>query len=187
MNILSSFLVALGLSMDNLAVTISAGCSQRAKGQGKMFWQVSLLFALAHFVMFAVGFEGGVLLHASQTIAPWLGSAILLFIGGRMIKNARAQETFNCGTILNSLRTQLLLALATSVDALFVGAGLAFTHALFWQTQTALVLCVFMTSLCGFHLGSYLGRKFGNMMEVLGGIVLVILGIKVLLEGVGIW
>ncbi|MBQ3666662.1 MAG: manganese efflux pump, partial [Elusimicrobiaceae bacterium] len=57
----------------------------------------------------------------------------------------------------------------------------------FWQTTIALVLCVFVTSLCGFYLGRYLGYKFGRNMEILGGLVLVFLGVKVLLEGVGIW
>ena len=187
MNMLSSFLVALGLSMDNLAVTTSAGCSQCLQGCARVIFRVSVLFALAHIVMFSVGFEGGVLLHAGKTIAPWIACAILVFIGGRMIKNAFFAIAQTQSTIFNSLHTQILLALATSLDALLVGAGLAFTEACFWQTVLILAACVFATSLCGFYLGRYLGEKFGRNMEIVGGSVLVLLGVKVLLEGVGIW
>ena len=184
---LASFLVAIGLSMDNLAVTISAGCSQRSVGRSRTLWQVSLLFALAHFIMFTAGFEGGILLHAGKTIAPWLACAILIFIGLRMIKNAFAPKGQEQAPLLNSLHTQVMLALATSVDALLVGAGLAFATGDFWQTTIALVICVFVTSVCGFYMGRYLGSKFGRNMEILGGLVLIFLGAKVLLEGVGFW
>ena len=184
---LASFLVAAGLSMDNLAVTISAGCSQQITGRSRTLWQVSLLFALAHFIMFTIGFEGGVLLHAGKVVAPWIACAILVFIGLRMIKNSFAGQGKEPAPLLNSLHTQIMLALATSVDALLVGAGLALVTVSFWQTAIALVLCVFLTSFCGFYLGRYLGYKFGRNMEIMGGGVLLFLGVKVLLEGVGIW
>lgn len=184
---LSSLLVAVGLSMDNLAVTISAGCAGQQVGHTRTLWQVSLLFALAHFGMFALGFEGGILLHAGQALAPWLACGILVFIGGRMIQSAFVKTSKTQPTIFNSFPTQIMLAVATSVDALFVGAGLAFTSAAFWQTVICLVICVFSTSLCGFYLGRYLGNKFGRTMEMIGGSILVLLGMKVLLEGVGIW
>ena len=187
MNMLSSLLVAVGLSMDNLAVTTSAGCAGQLAGHTRTLWQVSLLFAAAHFGMFALGFEGGILLHAGQTLAPWLACGILVFIGGRMIQSALAKKPQAQPTIFNSFSTQIMLALATSVDALFVGTGLAFTTAAFWQTVLCLVISVFITSLCGFYLGRYLGNKFGRNMEIIGGSILVFLGMKVLLEGVVIW
>ena len=173
--------------MDNLAVTVSAGCGRSSHSCIRLIVQVSLLFALAHFVMFSLGFEGGVLVHVGRTLGAWVACAILVFIGGRMIKNAFCETDKVEGTIFTSLKTQLALAVATSLDALFVGAGLAFAGAPFWQTQIALALCVFVTSLCGFYLGHYLGQKFGRNMEVAGGAVLMLLGIKVLLEGMGIW
>ena len=112
---------------------------------------------------------------------------ILVFIGVRMIKEAFSPEEELSCPIFTSLKTQVALAVATSLDALFVGAGMSLAGAPFWQTQFFLVSCVFITSLCGFYLGGYLGKKFGRNMEIAGGIVLIILGAKVLLEGVGIW
>ncbi len=173
--------------MDNLAVTTSAGCTGQLAGHTRMLWQVSLLFAVAHFGMFTLGFEGGMLLHAGQVVAPWLACGILVCIGGRMIQSAFAKTSKTQPAIFNSLSTQIMLAVATSVDALFVGTGLAFTVAVFWQTVICLVICVLATSLCGFYLGRYLGDKFGRNMEIVGGSILVFLGMKVLLEGVGIW
>lgn len=172
--------------MDNLAVTVSAGCS-RSRHNVQQLLQVSLLFALMHFVMFALGFEGGVLLHIGRTAGAWVACAILVFIGVRMIKEAFEPHRQAACPVFTSVKTQLALAVATSLDALFVGAGMSLINAPFWQTQLALLLCVFVTSLCGFYLGGYLGRKFGRNMEILGGCVLVFLGAKVLLEAIGIW
>lgn len=187
MNILSSFLVALGLSMDNLAVTVSAGCTRSCHSCMRLILQVSILFALMHFVMFAAGFEGGVLLHAGRKLGAWVACGILVFIGARMIKEAFGPQEESSCAVFTSLKTQLALAVATSLDALFVGAGMSLAGAAFWQTQIFLVFCVFVTSCCGFYLGGYLGRKFGRNMEILGGSVLILLGARVLLEGVGIW
>ena len=187
MNILSSFLVSAGLSMDNLAVTVSAGCARSGQSSMRLIMQVSLLFALAHFVMFSIGFEGGVLLHAGRVLGAWVACIILGFIGARMIKEAFFTTLRDACPIFTSLKTRLALAMATSLDALFVGAGMSLAGASFWQTQILLVLCVFVTSWCGFYLGGYLGKKFGRNMEILGGCVLIALGVKVLLEGVGIW
>ena len=187
MNIAYSFLIAASLSMDNLAVCVSAGCSQRIIGRTRIIWQISLLFALAHFVMFTLGFEGGVLLHAGRTVGLCLAGSILVFIGGRMIQSAGKHAQPVQAKLLDSFRVKVLLALATSMDALLVGAGLALSAAFFWQTVLFLTICVFITSLCGFYLGRYLGQKVGPRIEIVGGLVLLGFGIKMLLQAISIW
>ncbi len=172
--------------MDNLAVTVSAGCSRGHQPAGQLV-QVSLLFALAHFMMFALGFESALLAHVSHSVGPWVACVILVWIGAHMIKEAFSPHPPADCSLFTSLKTQLALAVATSLDALFVGAGSSLAGMHFWQTQLFLVGCVFVTSLCGFYVGGYLGKKFGRNMEILGGGVLMFLGVKVLLEGVGIW
>ena len=89
--------------------------------------------------------------------------------------------------VLHSFKTLLALSVATSLDALLVGIGLAFTEAPFWVTVLTLTACVFVTSWAGFYLGAFLGRKFGKVMEALGGLALILIGLKLLLEGLGIW
>ena len=182
----ASFLIAVGLSMDNLAVTVAAGCGQHLiKDYSRQIWRISFLFSFAHFVMFFLGFKGGRFLLVGSTIAPWMACGILVCIGLRMIKEAF--ETQKTRPVFGSVKMQILLALATSLDALLVGTGLAFTPIAFWQTLGALVSCVLITSFCGFYLGHYLGRKFGRNMEIVGGCILIFVGVKVLLEGISIW
>ncbi len=187
MNIVSSFLIAASLSMDNLAVTISVGCTQHLKGHRGTIWQISLLFSLAHLVMFSIGYEGGTLLHAGHVVGAVLSCGFLVWIGARMVHAAWRPKTQpdDC-TLLHSFKTQVALAVATSLDALWAGVGMAFSSAVFWQVVSALVACVFITSLSGFYLGQFLGRTFGRKMEIIGGMVLILFGGKVLLEGVGI-
>lgn len=188
MNILSSLLVALGLSMDNWAVTIASGCSHCEAIAKAYIFKVSALFAAAHFVMFSGGWLCGAGVGKYiGAVDHWIAFAILLFIGARMVKESREEKAEEQACVLHSFKTLCALAVATSLDALLVGMGLAFTAAPFWATVLTLTVCVFATSWSGFYVGAYLGRKFGKVMEALGGVVLILIGVKLLLEGVGIW
>lgn len=188
MNILSSLLVALGLSMDNWAVTIASGCAHREAIAKTYIFKVSTLFAAAHFVMFAAGWLCGAGVGKYiGAVDHWIAFLILLVIGARMVKESREAQAEADVCTLHSFKTLCALAVATSLDALLVGMGLAFTAAPFWLTVATLTVCVFVTSWSGFYVGAYLGRKFGKVMEALGGIVLMLIGVKLLLEGVGIW
>ena len=189
MNILSSLLVALGLSMDNWAVTIASGCSHHDAIPKSYIFKVSSLFAIAHFAMFSGGWLCGAGLGKYiGAVDHWIAFAILVFIGFRMIKESRSREESGQDVcVLHTFKMLCALAVATSLDALLVGMGLAFTAAPFWATVLMLTACVFVTSWTGFYVGAYLGRKFGKVMEALGGAVLILIGLKLLLEGVGIW
>lgn len=174
--------------MDNLAVTVASGCCHRERIPASYIFKVSVLFALAHFVMFAAGWFCGT--EAGRYIGAvdhWIAFGVLVFIGVRMIKESRgsAPETGSC--TLHSFKTLVVLSIATSLDALLVGMGLAFAAAPFWLTVWTLTGCVLVTSAVGFYLGAYLGNKFGKIMEAAGGAVLVLIGVKLLLEGLGIW
>ena len=188
MNILSSLLVALGLSMDNWAVTIASGCSYRDHIAKSYIFKVSALFAAAHFVMFSAGWLCGAGVGKYiGAVDHWIAFAILVFIGARMVKESRQNQAAADVCTLHSFKTLCALAVATSLDALLVGMGLALTAAPFWVTVLMLTACVFATSWSGFYVGAYLGRKFGKVMEALGGVVLMLIGVKLLLEGIGIW
>ena len=170
--------------MDNMAVTISAGCTPH-QGIKPVLFQISLLFALAHFMMFSLGFEGGVLVHAGRKAGAGVACLLLVIIGIRMITESFKEPEIKT-TIFTSFQMQLTLAVATSLDALFVGAGMALTQLPFWQTVSWVTGCVFVTSLGGFYIGHLLGKKLGNRMEKTGGCLLILLGVKVLLDGLGI-
>lgn len=186
MNILSAIFVALGLSMDNFAVTIATGCVHHNSVPKKTIVITSILFTIAHFIMFSLGWFGGVsVAKYIGHIDHWLAFGILAFIGIRMIKEANEEKDPSLKS-LASFKTLFFLSIATSIDALLVGMGISLTEAPYSISIIALSVCVFLTSSCGFLLGSFLGRKFGKCVEIVGGIILCLIGAKLLLEGLGI-
>ena len=188
MILLSALLVALSLSMDNLAVTIAAGCAVRNRLSVREEIKASLCFALAHLIMFCGGWGlGSGVGRWVHQYAPWVAFGILAYIGVHMIREA--YEPSEGEKINAALRGKTLwwLMLATSMDAWLVGMGLALTRASFTLTVLFMTVFVFATSWVGFYFGAWLGEKFGRRMEVLGGGVLIGLGVKLLLEGLGIW
>lgn len=187
MNILSIFLVGIGLSMDNFAVSVAAGTLRPAPDLRTIF-RLSILFTLAHFLMFSGGWLLG---HQIDlffgSIDHWFAFAILCFIGVRMLKEARTEHAQIQAQALRSFKMCLFLAAATSVDAWMVGMGMALSKTPFWLTVNVMMGCVFLTSWAGFRMGGWLGRKLGSAAEIVGGVLLILIGVKLLLEGLGFW
>lgn len=182
MNILSAFLVAISLCMDNLAVSLAAGCSLWKELPKAIIWRMGTFFAVAHVVMFSIGFLGGhELVRLIGNVGTWIASGILVYIGLHMISEARKESSFS-GGMLSSLKMQLLLSLATSIDALLVGIGLGLQHSPFWLPTLTMGVCVFLTSIGGFYSGHWLGKRFGKVVEIFGGCVLIIIALKWLLS-----
>ena len=168
--------------MDNLAVTIAAGAASARILNKRLIYEIAALFALAHFVMFSLGFIGGErVAPALGRVAPWLACAALVYIGASMLWQARQPKEEVNHLIFESFKHKILLAVATSIDAFLVGTSFGFTYSVFWQMAVLLVICVGVTSATGFKLGGTLGKKFGRWTEALGGVVLIVLGLKLLL------
>ena len=183
----SSFLIALSLSMDNLTVTVAAGTGAAHLINRRLVYEIACLFAAAHFLMFSLGFWGGE--HIAPVlgkVAPWIASGALVYIGLGMLWQACHKPAEVNHVIFSSLKNKMLLALATSVDAFLVGTSFGFTRSDYWQMVFMLAVCVWITSAAGFKMGHLLGKKFGRRIEAVGGITLVVLGVKLLLEMQGI-
>jgi len=173
--------------MDNLAVTIAAGAVCALAPKRSKVYEIAGLFTLAHFIMFSFGFLGAERVAPTLgKIAPWLACIVLVYIGLGMMWQAWRNHSTDNMIMFFSLKKKILLALATSMDAFLVGTSFGFTYSVFWQIIVMLTGCVFITSVCGFKIGDVLGKKFGRWMEAAGGAVLVLLGIKLLLEVQGI-
>lgn len=186
MNILSIFLIGVGLSMDNFAVSLAAGTIRPAPKLATVL-KMSGLFALAHFVMFSTGWLLGSGIGTwIRAIHPWIAFAILCFIGVRMLQEAKEQHKPISANTLRSVKMCLLLAAATSIDAWLVGMGLSFARAPFWLTVSVMAGCVFITSWAGFKMGAWMGQRLGSVAERIGGVLLILIGVKLLLEGLGI-
>ena len=185
---IASLAIALGLCMDNFAVTVASGCAHRGPLPKKRILLVGTCFAVAHVIMLSAGWFGG--WELGQWINSWdhwIAFALLAFVGLKMIKESLENESAPDFSEALSWKILVFLSLATSLDALGVGVALALENAPFWITLLFMAVCVFLTSYAGFVLGQLLGRKFGKMMEVVGGVVLLGLGTKILLNGLGIW
>lgn len=188
MNVLSCFIVALSLSMDNFAVTIASGCLCKTPLRFRYILGVSSCFVLAHILMLSAGWFGGQELgKLIDRFDHWVAFVVLFLIGAKMIKESVEEKEDSPFCKRASLKTIVALALATSLDALLVGLALSFTGAPFFLTLVFMACCVFLTSYIGFYLGHFLGRRFGTTVEVLGGLSLMGIGAKVLLNGLGIW
>ncbi len=188
MKLLSAFLIAASLSMDNFAISLASGCSRGGPLHRGRILLVSASFSLAHIVMFGLGWWGG--WELGQWINRWdhwIAFFILAFVGAKMIKEALADLSVpDFGQVLPWKRI-IGLSVAASLDALGVGVALSLEKAPFWMTLIFMTGCVFVTSYAGFLLGRLLGKRFGKVMEIAGGVVLIGLGTKILFSGLGIW
>lgn len=179
-------LLGIGLSMDAFAVSVCKGLAvQRADGKtalvcGAWFGSFQALMPLAGY------FLGRVFAEAIQAVDHWVAFGLLVLVGGNMIKEALSDEEENSTPDL-SVKAMLPLAVATSIDALAVGISLAMTEAPIWTSITVIGITTFALSAVGVTIGGIFGNKFQKKAEVFGGVVLIALGCKILLESLGIF
>lgn len=111
----------------------------------------------------------------------WIAFGLLVFIGLKMIYDSTKKEKENEETTLK-LHTLLILAVATSIDALMVGLSFAFLQTPILEPIIAIGLITFLLSISGFYFGCGLGRIFGNKIKIIGGLILIAIGLKILLD-----
>ena len=184
MSIAELFLLAVGLSMDAFAVSICKGLSLRN------FKVKHMLIAGAWFggfqaLMPLIGyFLGSFFAEMIEKYDHWVAFVLLAIIGGNMIK-----ESFGKDEKVDSsmdVKSMLLLAIATSIDALAVGVTFAFLQVQIVPAVSFIGVITFIFSAVGVKIGSLFGTKYKSKAELFGGIVLVLIGIKILLEGIGV-
>lgn len=182
MDFVSVLLIAVGLSMDAFAVAIGRGAviPRGARARGAL--SMALAFGLFQALMPVAGWLlGSALAGLIEGVDHWIAFLLLAGIGGRMVYEAITGHEEAAPPPL-SARVLLLLAVATSIDALAVGIGLRLADpATPIGTVALLIGCVtFGFSLGGGLLGSRLGERFGRSMEALGGVVLIGIGLRIL-------
>lgn len=183
---LELLLVALGLSMDAFAVSLAAGTHQKVRGAGPTF-RLWFHFGLFQSLMTVAGwFLGAGLETVIETWDHWAACGLLTVVGGKMIwegcrpgggAEARFRHDPSRGLVLVSL------SLAVSLDALAVGVSLGVLGAAIWQPGLVIGLVTALMSLVGLRLGGFLGAKFGRWMEVAGGLVLMLIAVKIVMWG----
>ena len=189
MGIIDIILLAVALAMDCFTVSIVSGLTSQDSPSAQLWlYRMALLFGLFQAVMPLLGWLG--IIHFETYIEAydhWIAFALLAFIGGKMVWESfgpEEEQHFNP----RHLHTQLLLAVATSIDALAVGISFALTgYGTLSQLTLPLViigLVSFLFSIAGYHLGRRFGKPITKRMkpELVGGLILIAIGLKILLQ-----
>ena len=188
MGITELILLAVGLSMDAFAVSICKGLAMPELKLRHMLI-VGLWFGGFQAIMPVMGyFFGTTFAGYIAAVDHWIAFILLAIIGGNMIKEALANDDGDADPSLG-IRIMLLLAIATSIDALAVGVTFAFLLDSFMSVLLSALLIgctTFIFSAAGVKVGNVFGMKYRSKAELVGGIILILLGIKILLEGLGI-
>ena len=184
MSLLELFLLAVGLSMDAFAVSVCKGLSVR-RGSMKQALTVGIWFGGFQALMPFLGYLLGITFSSLITsIDHWIAFVLLGIIGSSMIKESREDEEEEVSASFD-VKTMLALAVATSIDALAVGVTFAFLHVNIVWAVTFIGCTTFVLSAIGVKAGNVFGMKYKSRAELAGGVILILMGIKILLEHLG--
>ena len=183
------FLIGVGLSMDAFAVSICKGLAME-KVNKKQAFIIGLYFGGFQALMPLIGWFLGIRFQQYITsIDHWIAFVLLVFIGGKMIVEAvRDPDVEEIGKKDPPLdhKEMFLLAVATSIDALAVGITFAFLDTPIVEAPVIIGLTTFFLSILGVVVGNFFGTRYKKKAEIVGGIILVAIGVKILIEHLGI-
>ncbi|MDO5294882.1 MAG: manganese efflux pump MntP family protein [bacterium] len=181
MSYLSVFIIGIGLSMDAFAVSICKGLSMK-KLAIKQAIIVGLYFGGFQALMPLIGYFLGTSFESKiQSVSSYVAFILLALIGANMIKEAFSKEELDEDASLN-FKTMVLLAIATSIDALAVGVSLAFFEVNIYPSILIIGVTTFVISIAGVKIGNVFGAKYKSKAEIIGGLILIGMGLKILLE-----
>lgn len=189
MGLAGLFIMAVGLAADAFAASVCKGlCMPRVRwGQALV---IAALFGGFQALMPVIGWLLGVsFAQAIEPVDHWIAFALLALIGGKMIWDAvheQPEEVICPAELKIDMRELLVLAIATSIDALAAGVSLAFLGVDIVEAAAVIGLITFVLSLAGVVIGSRFGARFERGAAIVGGIILILLGTKILLEHLGI-
>ena len=181
MSIWELLILAVGLSMDAFAVSVCKGLSV-AKVRPREALIVGLYFGGFQALMPVLGYLLGVQFQAAITsVDHWIAFILLSVIGANMIREAVKNEEEDIDASF-SVKTMLPLAIATSIDALAVGVTFAFLQVQIIPAVSFIGVTTFLLSILGMKVGNVFGVKYKNKAEIVGGVVLIAIGFKILIE-----
>ena len=183
MTIFDILVIAIGVSMDAFAVSIAKGLATR-RVRPMHYCSVALWFGGFQALMPLIGyFVGARFADLVESYDHWISFVLLAAIGTKMLHDTLTSKDGEEESDSNfSLKTMLLLAIATSIDALAVGVSLAFLRVNIWTSITLIGATTALFSASGLHLGRLFGYRYKHGAEITGGVVLILIGTKILLE-----
>lgn len=184
MDLLSIVLLAVGLSMDAFAVAICKGLAQKDPSLRSCII-VGVWFGVFQALMPVIGYYlGSAMYDLISDYDHWIAFILLAAIGFNMIREALSDEDEGIDDDVG-VRTMLPLAVATSIDALAVGISLAMDEGSILEPAILIGVITFLISAVGMKVGGIVGNRFGKKAEAAGGAILILIGVKILLEHLG--
>ncbi len=183
---LTVFLTGIGLSMDAFAVAICKGLKMQ-KLNYKQMGLIALFFGGFQALMPLIGWTLGRSFKTYiEEFDHWIAFALLLFIGGKMALEAFEKEDEGCCCCRFDIKELFVLAIATSIDALAVGIAFAIEDINIWSAIVIIGITTFILSAFGVLIGHKFGSVYKSKAELAGGIILILIGVKILLEHLGV-
>ncbi len=182
-DLVSIFLIALGLSADCFAVALSSGISARSQSWLKAL-RGAVSFGLFQAIMPTIGwFVGRTIIDFISGFDHWVAFALLGFVGGRMIfESFRGSEEEKQSRDISRGWTLIIMSVATSIDALAVGLSLAFMDIPVALASPIIGIVALGITLLGFQIGKRAGKLMGKRAEIAGGVILIAIAVRILLS-----
>ena len=182
MDLLTILIVALGLSFDTFAVSLSFGVVQNKI----MFWQavrVAVLLAIFQAGLLVIGyFLGSFVSDIIKAADHWVALVLLSFLGIRMMIEGIKRKENDEARDYTRIKELLTVAVGTSIDAFAVGISFALLDLKIWLSGVIIGFVTFLASMTAIRIGKSAGSKLGQRVEVVGGLILLAIGIKIFLE-----
>jgi len=182
MDLLTILAIATGLSFDTFAVSLSCGLIQ---SKIKIFEAIRIAMIMA---IFQAGFTvGGFFLALTisnmvESIDHWIAFGLLFFLGGKMIADGLFAKSDTRPEDITRTTSLITMAAGTSIDALAVGISIAFLNLTIWLPGLIIGAVTFLSSMIAIRIGKGVGKKLGSYVEIAGGLILISIGIKILIE-----
>ena len=196
MGFVEILLIGVGLSMDAFSVSICKGLTTK-RFSWKMALTCGLWFGFFQALMPVIGyFLGAQFQQYIEAFDHWIAFGLLFLIGANMIREAFSEKGEDESSVIAreerpkqsilGFKTMLLLAIATSIDALAVGVSFACIQVKIWSSVLIIGVTTFLFSVLGVKIGNVFGSKFEKTAGIIGGIILILIGLKILLEHLGV-
>ena len=187
---MNSALLGVGLAMDAFSVSLANGMNEKNMKKSRMAY-IAGVYAFFQFLMPMIGW---ICVHTIvqvfgqfQKFIPWIALILLLYIGGSMIKESMQSEEEKEEVKRLSFAVLMMQGIATSIDALAVGITFAFLDYPIVECMSIIGCTTFIISFIGVYIGKVFGSKYEHKAEIAGGIILIVIGLKILLEHLGLF
>lgn len=184
MTLVEILIMSVGLAMDAMAVCLGIAAAGLSAG-GRARFRLAFHFGLFQFLMPVIGWFAGTSIERFIAVFDhWVAFALLSFVGVRMIRAGLREEGESYATDPSRGITLVMLSVAVSIDALAVGLSLAMVHISIWYPGVIVGVVTGALSMLGLLLGDRIGTRFGHRMEIAGGVILLLIGIRIVVSHV---